>query len=29
MKNTIGVVGILGSTYNGEYEPIEKLNHGP
>ena len=26
-ENTIGVVGILGSTYNGEYEPIEQLNH--
>jgi len=25
-ENTIGVVGILGSTYNGEYEPIEELN---
>ncbi len=25
-ENTIGVVGILGSTYNGEYEPIEALN---
>ena len=24
--NTIGVVGILGSTYTGEYEPIEQLN---
>ena len=26
-ENTIAVVGILGSTYNGEYEPIEHLNH--
>ena len=26
-ENTIAVVGILGSTYNGEYEPIEELNH--
>ena len=25
-ENTIAVVGILGSTYNGEYEPIEQLN---
>ncbi len=25
-ENTIGVVGILGSTYNGEYEPIADLN---
>ena len=25
--NTIAVVGILGSTYNGEYEPIEELNN--
>ncbi|WP_432799743.1 glutamate decarboxylase [Poriferisphaera sp. WC338] len=25
-ENTIGVVGILGSTYTGEYEPIEALN---
>jgi glutamate decarboxylase len=24
--DTIGVVGILGSTYNGEYEPIAELN---
>jgi len=24
--NTIGVVGILGSTYTGEYEPIAALN---
>ncbi len=27
-ENTIGVVGILGSTYTGEYEPIEELNDG-
>ena len=25
-ENTIGVVGILGSTYTGEYEPIKELN---
>jgi len=25
-ENTIAVVGILGSTYTGEYEPIEALN---
>ncbi len=25
-QNTIAVVGILGSTYTGEYEPIEALN---
>jgi glutamate decarboxylase len=25
-ENTIGVVGILGSTYTGEYEPISDLN---
>ncbi len=25
-ENTIAVVGILGSTYTGEYEPIEELN---
>ena len=25
-ENTIAVVGILGSTYNGEYEPIQELN---
>ncbi len=25
-ENTIGVVGILGSTYTGEFEPIEELN---
>ncbi len=24
--NTIGVVGILGSTYTGEFEPIKELN---
>lgn len=24
-ENTIGVVGILGSTYDGSYEPIEEL----
>jgi glutamate decarboxylase len=24
--HTIGVVGVLGSTYTGEYEPIEALN---
>jgi glutamate decarboxylase len=24
--NTIGVVGVLGSTYTGEYEPIKELN---
>ncbi|MDA8101960.1 MAG: glutamate decarboxylase [Nitrospiraceae bacterium] len=24
-ENTIGVVGILGSTYTGEYEPIQEL----
>ena len=24
--NTIGVVGILGSTYTGQYEPIKELN---
>ncbi|MBN1909197.1 MAG: glutamate decarboxylase [Pirellulales bacterium] len=26
-ENTIAVVGILGSTYTGEYEPIDQLNH--
>ncbi|QQE11452.1 glutamate decarboxylase [Planctomycetota bacterium] len=26
-ENTIGVIGILGSTYTGEYEPIEELNN--
>ena len=25
-ENTIGVVAILGSTYNGEYEPVSALN---
>jgi glutamate decarboxylase len=25
-ENTIGVVGILGSTYNGEFEDIQGLN---
>ncbi|MFQ3306786.1 MAG: glutamate decarboxylase [Candidatus Midichloriaceae bacterium] len=25
-ENTIGIVGILGSTFTGEYENIEKLN---
>jgi glutamate decarboxylase len=25
-ENTIAVVGVLGSTYTGEYEPIEQLN---
>ncbi len=25
-ENTIAVVGILGSTYTGEYEPVEQLN---
>jgi glutamate decarboxylase len=25
-ENTIGVVGILGSTYTGEYEPIAELD---
>lgn len=25
-ENTIGVVGILGSTYNGEFENIKGLN---
>lgn len=25
-ERTIGVVGILGSTYTGEYEPIEEMN---
>ena len=24
-ENTIGVIGILGSTYDGSYEPIEKI----
>ncbi len=27
-ENTIGVVGILGSTYTGEYEPIAALERG-
>jgi glutamate decarboxylase len=27
-ENTIGVVGVLGSTYTGEYEPIKELNDG-
>jgi glutamate decarboxylase len=26
-ENTIALVGILGSTYTGEYEPIEQLNN--
>ena len=26
-ENTIAVVGILGSTYTGQYEPIKELNH--
>lgn len=26
-ENTIAVVGILGSTYTGEYEPVEQLNN--
>jgi glutamate decarboxylase len=26
-ENTIGVVGILGSTYTGEFEPIKELNN--
>lgn len=25
-ENTIGVVGILGSTFDGSYEPIEELH---
>lgn len=25
-ENTIGVVAILGSTYTGEYDPVEELN---
>jgi glutamate decarboxylase len=25
-ENTIGIVGILGSTFTGEYEPIKELN---
>jgi glutamate decarboxylase len=27
-ENTIGVVGILGTTYTGHFEPIEALNDG-
>ena len=27
-ENTIGVVGILGSTYTGEYEPIAEISAG-
>ena len=27
-ENTIGVVGILGNTYSGEFDNIEKLNQG-
>ena len=27
-ENTIGVVGILGTTYTGHYEPIEDLHRG-
>ncbi len=26
-ENTIGVVGILGTTYTGEFQPIEELNN--
>jgi glutamate decarboxylase len=26
-ENTIGVIGILGSTFDGSYEPIEEINH--
>jgi glutamate decarboxylase len=26
-QNTIGVVGILGTTFTGEYEPIEEMNN--
>jgi glutamate decarboxylase len=26
-QNTIGVVGILGTTFTGEYEPIEAMNN--
>ncbi len=26
-ENTIGVVGILGSTFTGEYEPIQEISH--
>ncbi len=25
-ENTIGVVGIMGSTYTGQYEPVKELN---
>ncbi len=25
-ENTIGIVGILGSTFTGEYEPIQEIN---
>lgn len=25
-ENTIGIVGIMGTTFTGEYEPIEELN---
>lgn len=25
-ENTIGVIGILGSTFDGSYEPIEDLH---
>lgn len=27
-ENTIGVVGVLGSTYDGSYEPIRELSEG-
>jgi len=26
-ENTIGIIGILGSTFTGEYEPIEEINN--
>ncbi len=26
-ENTIGVIGILGSTFDGSYEPIEAIHH--
>lgn len=26
-ENTIGVIGILGSTFDGSYEPIEEINY--
>ncbi len=26
-ENTIGVIGILGSTFDGSYEPIEEINN--